>query len=280
MTAHPIPDSALEKHIAILGKTGSGKTVAAKGMVERILDAGGRVCMVDPTGVWHGLRSSASGKRAGSPVVIFGGPHGDVPLASGHGEAIAEIVGQSSTSAVIDTSLMKVSERTRFFADFADALTRKNRGPLHLVIDECHVFMPQGKVSDPKSGEMLHAANNMVSLGRSRGLRITLISQRPAKVHKDSLTQVETLVAMRLIAPQDRRVVEDWIADNADPAKGKEIIGIEAWLWAPEIGMLERVRFPNAKTFDTSRAGRKRWQGTRARADRPHCRQCAAQGGG
>lgn len=258
---HPIPDAALANHIAILGKTGSGKTIAAKGMVERILDCGERVCAIDPTGVWHGLRSSASGKRAGYPVVIFGGPHGDVPLGQGHGEAIAEIVGESSTSAVIDTSQMRVSERTRFFADFGDALVRKNRGPLHLVIDECHVFMPQGRVSDPSSGQMLHAANNMVSLGRSRGLRITLISQRPAKVHKDALTQVETLVAMRLIAPQDRRAVEDWIADNADSSTGKEVVASlatlktgEAWLWAPELGVLERVKFPMSKTFDSSRA--------------------------
>jgi DNA helicase HerA-like ATPase len=73
MTAHPIPDAALASHIAILGKTGSGKTYAAKGVVESILTEGGRVCVIDPTGAWHGLRSSASGKRAGFPVVIFGG---------------------------------------------------------------------------------------------------------------------------------------------------------------------------------------------------------------
>lgn len=257
----PIPTKALEAHLAILGKTGSGKTVAAKGMVEGLLDAGARCCAIDPTGVWYGLRLTESGKRAAYPVVIFGGPHADVQLSPNHGEAIAEIVGTSSTSAVIDTSAMRVSERTRFFADFGDALIRKNKGPLHLVIDEAHLFCPQGKVADPMSAQMLHAANNLVSLGRSRGLRITLISQRPAKVHKDSLTQVETLVAMRLIAPQDRNAVEAWIEDNADDKKGAEIIRSlaalktgEAWLWAPEIGILERVKFPKNRTFDSSRA--------------------------
>ncbi len=258
---HPIPDAALAQHIAILGKTGSGKTYAAKGVVENILRAGGRVCVIDPTGAWRGLRSSATGKSAGFPVVIFGGEHADLPLGAAHGEAMAEIIGTSSTPAIIDTSLMRVSERTRFFADFADALVRKNKGPLHLVIDEAHLFAPQGKVSDPQSGAMLHAANNLVSLGRSRGLRIILITQRPAKLHKDSLTQVETLVAMRLIAPQDRRAVEDWIKDNADEKKGREIITSlaslptgQGWVWAPEIDLLERVTFPRIKTLDTSRA--------------------------
>lgn len=256
-----IPEAALTQHIAILGKTGSGKTYAAKGVVESLLDDETRVCIIDPTGAWHGLRSSATGKSAGYPVVIFGGSHADLPLGAAHGEALAEIIGTSSTPAIIDTSQMKVGERTRFFADFADALIRKNRGPLHLVVDEAHLFAPQGKVNDPQSGAMLHAANNLVSLGRSRGLRITLITQRPAKLHKDSLTQVETLVALRLIAPQDRKAVEEWIKDNADQDKGREIISSlatlktgQAWVWAPEIGVLERVSFPKIRTFDSSRA--------------------------
>lgn len=258
---HPIPDAALAQHIAILGKTGSGKTYAAKGVVENLLRDGARVCVIDPTGAWHGLRSSATGKSAGFPVVIFGGENADLPLGAAHGEALAEIIGTSSTPAIIDTSLMRVGERTRFFSDFADALVRKNKGPLHLVIDEAHLFAPQGKVSDPQSGAMLHAANNLVSLGRSRGLRIILITQRPAKLHKDSLTQVETLVALRLIAPQDRKAVEEWIKDNADEKKGREIITSlaqlptgQGWVWAPEIDVLERVIFPKIKTFDTSRA--------------------------
>lgn len=261
MTAHPIPDAALAQHIAILGKTGSGKTYAAKGVIENILRNDGRVCVVDPTGAWHGLRSSATGKSAGFPVVIFGGESADLPLGAAHGEALAEIIGTSSTPSILDTSLMRVGERTRFFADFADALVRKNKGPLHLVIDEAHLFAPQGKVNDPQSGAMLHAANNLVSLGRSRGLRIILITQRPAKLHKDSLTQVETLVALRLIAPQDRKAVEEWIKDNADEKKGREIITSlatlptgQGWVWAPEIDLLERVKFPTIKTFDTSRA--------------------------
>lgn len=257
----PIPEAALAQHIAILGKTGSGKTYAAKGIVENILGHGGRVCIIDPTGAWHGLRSSATGKSGGFPVVIFGGSHADLPLGGAHGEAIAEIVGTSTTPAILDTSLMKVKERTRFFADFADALVRKNKGPLHLIIDEAHLFAPQGKVADPQSGEMLHAANNLVSLGRSRGLRIILITQRPAKLHKDSLTQVETLAALRLIAPQDRAAVEAWIKDNADEKQGREILTSlatlptgQGWVWAPELGVLERVHFPKIKTLDTSRA--------------------------
>jgi hypothetical protein len=254
-----IPNEALKNHIAILGKAGSGKTYAAKGIVEGLLDAGERVCVIDPTGVWHGLRSKANGKAGAYPVLIFGGEHGDLSLGQMHGEAVAEIVATSNTPAIIDTSMMKVGERTRFFTDFAGELLRRNKGPLHLVMDEAHVFAPQGRIADPQSGNMLHAANNLISLGRARGLRVTLITQRPAKLHKDSLSQVETMIALRLIAPQDRKAVEEWIADQADQQKGKEIIASlpslatgHGWVWAPEIGILKKVHFPHIKTFDSS----------------------------
>lgn len=256
-----VSDKVLEKHLGILGINGSGKTYTAKGLVERLLDREARVCIIDPTGVWWGLKSSSSGKKGAYKVVVFGGEHADMQISGSHGEAIAEAIGTSNTPAIIDTSLMRGGERTKFFTDFAETLRIKNSGPLHLFIDEAHLFCPQGRVSDPNSAQMLHAANNLISLGRSRGLRVTLISQRPAKMHKDSLTQVHSLIAMRLIAPQDRNAVEDWIADQADVQRGKEIIASlpglktgEGYLWAPELKILERVKFPEIKTFDSSRS--------------------------
>lgn len=261
MSKHPIPAAALERHIAILGKTGSGKSNAAKTIAERLLSAGERVCVIDPTGTWWGMRIDAGGKKpSGLEPVIFGGNHADIQISAEHGGAIAEAIGTSSTSAIIDTRLMTVGARTRFFSAFGEALLRSNKGALHLIIDEAHLFAPQGRVNDPASGAMLHAANNLVSLGRGIGLRIIMISQRPAKLHKDSLTQVETLVAMRLIAPQDRKAIGEWVGEWADPAQGKEIIsGLpslstgDAWVWSPEIEMLERVHFPLASTFDSGR---------------------------
>lgn len=258
-----IPSGATEKHIAFLGSTGSGKTSAAKrGLIEPALEAARRVIVLDPTGAWWGLRLAADGKRKGMQIYIFGGDHGDYPLRARDAALLAETFATSSDSAVFDMSLMIVSERTAFFTEFAETIRRKNKGPLHLVIDEAHLFMPQaGAASGGAVPAMLHAGNNLVSLGRSRGLRIALISQRPAKLHKDSLTQVQSLVAMRLMAPQDRKAIADWIADQADPTKGKEIIASlpslkpgEAWVWSPQDDVLRRTTFPLPRTFDSSRA--------------------------
>lgn len=73
MTGHPIPNAALTQHVAVLGKTGSGKSYLSQGIAELLLERDDRVCVIDPTGRWWGLRSSASGKGTGFKVVVFGG---------------------------------------------------------------------------------------------------------------------------------------------------------------------------------------------------------------
>lgn len=263
MTKDLIPAGALNRHIAILGANGSGKTSAAKvAIVETALHAGERIIVIDPTGVWWGLRLGRNGRSKAFSIYIFGGEHGDYPLRARDAAMLAEAFGTSSDSAVFDTSQMTVSERTAFFTEFAEAIRRKNKGPLKLIIDEAHLFMPQaGAQFGGATPAMLHAGNNLVSLGRSKGLRITLISQRPAKLHKDSLSQAHSLVAMRLMAPQDRKAIADWVADQADPETGKEIIASlpslkpgEGWVWAPQDNVLERKKFPLPTTFDSSRA--------------------------
>lgn len=263
MTKELIPPQALNRHIAILGANGSGKTSAAKvAIVEPALKARERVVIIDPTGVWWGLRLRKDGTGKAFPIYIFGGEHGDYPLRSRDAVMLAEAFGTSSDSAVFDTSQMTVSERTAFFTEFAEAIRRKNKGPLKLIIDEAHLFMPQaGAQFGGATPAMLHAGNNLVSLGRSKGLRITMISQRPAKLHKDSLSQAHSLVAMRLMAPQDRKAIADWVADQADPETGKEIIASlpslkpgEGWVWAPQDNVLDRKTFPLPTTFDSSRA--------------------------
>lgn len=263
MTKIAIPEAALNKHIAILGMNGSGKTSVAKSqIIEPALAAGERVCNIDPTGVGWGLRLSATGKSKGYPIYIVGGMRADFALFRRDGKAWAEIVGTSSDSFVFDTSQMTVSDRSIWFTDFAETVLRLNKGPLKLVIDEAHLFAPKaGAQGGGVVPAMLHATNNLLALGRSRGFRVTMISQRPAKLHNDSLTQAHTLIAMMLMAPHDRRAVKDWIDDQADEAKGAEIIKSlptlnpgEGWVWAPREKLLDRVKFARPQTFDSSSA--------------------------
>lgn len=191
-----IPAAALLQHTAILGKTGSGKTFTAKGIVEDALDAGEQVCVLDPTAAWSGLRSDVKGGPGGFNVILIGGERGDIPLSPDSGSAVARLITEQGASVVIDLSGMTVGEYTKWFIDFAGTLFSTLRSPLRLVIDEAHYFMPQGRVPDPQAGKMLHAGCRLMSGGRSRGIRAVMITQRPAKLHKDALTCADTQFAM------------------------------------------------------------------------------------
>lgn len=255
---NPIPEEALSNHIAVLGKTGSGKTYAAKGIAERLLGMKRQVCVLDPTGAWWGLRLGANGKAAGYDVVLLGGKHGDIPLSPLSGAAVARLVTQQHASVVLDTSGMTVGEYTQWFIDFAGTLYTTIREPLHLIIDEAHYFMPQSRTLDVQGGKMLHAGNRLMSGGRVLGIRGVMITQRPAKLHKDSLTCADTLIAMRMLAPQDRDAVKDWVDGCGDPAQGKEVIASlaqlergEGWVWFPP-SPPRRVKFPAIATYDSS----------------------------
>lgn len=260
MTKPIIPEAALAQHIAVLGKTGSGKTYALKGaVVEPLLGAGKHVGIVDPTGAWWGLRSSRDGKSAGFNILVLGGDHGDMPLVASSGAAVARLLVEQGVNLVADTGLMTVGERTRWYIDFATTVYRLNRTPLHLVLDEAHNFAPQGKVPDSETGKMLHATNSLASGGRSRGIRLVFATQRPQKLHKDTLTSADTLIAMRVLAPHDRAAVEDWIKGCGDMAAGKEVLNSLAslprgtgWVWYPEGGHLQKTAFPAITTFDSS----------------------------
>lgn len=254
-----LPDAVLNQHMAVLGKTRSGKSSVMRLFVENLLGRGERVCVIDPKGDWWGLKSSADGKHAGFPVVIFGGSKADVPLNAHAGSSVAELVATGNRPCVIDLGGWMVGERTRFFIEFASTLFRATTAPLRLIIDEVHNFAPQGKVLDPDAGKMLHWANRLASEGAGKGIVILSASQRPQKVHKDFLTCAETLVAMRVIHPLDRGAIKEWIDGCPDPVKGKEVLTSlasmargEGWLWSPEVGFgPKRVKFPLFETYDS-----------------------------
>jgi hypothetical protein len=255
-----IDSRILEHHVAVLGKSGAGKSYAAKStIVEPLLDENQLVVVVDPTSAWFGLRYSADGKGPGFKVLVLGGDHGDLPLPANGGTAVARLIIEQRVPCVLDTGNLTVGERTRWMIEFAGTIYRLNRSPLYLVIDEAHVFAPQGKVPDPDTGRMLHAVNQIAAGGRSRGIRLTMITQRPQKLHKDSLTTADTLIAMRVLAPQDRAAVKDWIDGCGDQTQGKQVLDSlaqlkrgEGWLWYPEGGILTRMHFPRIRTFDSS----------------------------
>ena len=137
-----------------------------------------------------------------------------------------------------------------------------NTEPLHLVLDEADLWAPQ-RVQQDGFG-LLGRVEEIVRRGRVRGFVPWLITQRPAVLHKDVLSQADVLVSMKLTASQDWAAVGRWIEGQADRAEGRRILAAlpqlrrgEGWVWAPGDGVLAKIAFPRIRTLDGSRAPRR-----------------------
>lgn len=260
-----LPDDAVTQTFAILARRGAGKTYTAKVLAEEMIEAGYPVVILDPVGVWHGLRSNAAGTGAGYPVTILGGEHGDLPLDAHAGVLVANLVASDPVAVVLDlSSFDSKNQQRQFVTDFAERLYRaksqqSERTPLHLIIDEADEFAPQ-KSFGTGDARMLGAFETLVRRGRARGIGVTMITQRPAVLNKNLLTQTECLVVMQVTSPQDRKAIGEWVQGNASTEEQKVVdaslasmVQGEAWFWSPAwLQMLRRVKIRKARTFDSS----------------------------
>jgi len=247
---------------AILARKGRGKTYLAMLLAESLLKRGVPFVVVDPTGCWSGLLSKADGSPAEHVVVLMGGENGHYPLSSDDGRATARLVVAARPLAfVLDLSAMSSEEQHLFVADFADELYRKNRSAIHVFIDEADIFAPQKRDGSSKHQKRcLVAVDNMTRRGRFRGIGDTLISQRPAVVNKDVLSQVGSVFFLQMIAPQDLNAVDSWLHDNI-PVEVKEScrtnlpvigLGVSYYLRGGDDCVFRRFKVRKRETYDSS----------------------------
>lgn len=253
-----VPIDFVTQTAAIVGTRGRGKTSTAKVLVEEIIAAGEQAVVIDTVGAWWGLRTSLDGTKPGLPVVVFGGMHGDVPLEETAGALIAQVLIRTRVPAVVDLSGFRKAGQRRFATALIEELYHSNRDPMHVVFDEADEFAPQTPF--PEGRQLLGAMEDFVRRGRIRGLGCTLVSQRPAVIHKDVLTQVETLITMGLTGPRDVAAINEWVSLHATDEEAKAVKGSLAslptgtgWVWSPGwLGVLEKVAFRRVTTFDSS----------------------------
>lgn len=212
-----------------------------------------------------GLRLDVAGKNP-SPfeLVILGGKYADMPISENGGTLLGEAVATAKESCIVSLgSLRTEATRRRFMVAFLDALyehTDPDRSePYTLVVDEADLFAPQ-KPFGGHAEMLLHLMEEIVRRGRVRGFLPWLISQRPAIVNKNVLSQVDGMVAMQLTGAHDRGAIEAWIEGHADRKETRDLLASLAGfqqghglLWVPRDGILKTMRFPANVTFDSSR---------------------------
>lgn len=258
-----LPTDCITDAFAIVAKRGAGKTYTAGVMAEEMLKAQLMVGIVDPTGAWWGLKSSADGKSDGFPLVIFGGAHKDVPLEPNSGPVVADFIVDERQPCIIDVSEMIKAEQVRFMLGFCERLYHRNRLAMHLFVDEADQFAPQQPRDKGESLKLLGAIERMIKLGRIRGIGVTLITQRSAVLNKNVLTQADCLITKRLTAPQDHKAIQEWTSLHVDRELERAMLAAlpglpqaDAFAYYPERNVFKRFTVREKETFDSSRTPR------------------------
>lgn len=276
-----LPLDVVTETIAVLAKRRVGKSYAMRKLAEQLHKARQQIVIVDPKGDQWGIRSSADGKGAGLPIIILGGERGDVPLEPSGGEVVAKLVVEERVSVLLDLSLFRKHEVATFMAAFLENLYRlkaheEYRTAMMLIIDEADAIAPQ----KPQPGEqrMLGAAEDIVRRGGQRGVGCVLVTQRPAVLNKNVLTQAQVLIVLRTIAPNDLAAMNAWIDVHGTREERDTLMASlpslprgDAWVWAPgwptDKGIFQRVHISPIETFDsgaTPKAGETRIEPKRA----------------
>jgi hypothetical protein len=165
----------------------------------------------------------------------------------------------SNVSVVISTFGMPKAAQRHLITEFSEEILRINNNPRHIFIEEAHEFVPQRIFGG--EGKVFNAVSNLVVMGRNKGLGVTLINQRAATINKDVLTQIDTLLAFRNIAPQDRQALRDWVEYHAAEGDFEEFMKSlpslptgEGWIWSPEfLETFARIKIRERETFHPDR---------------------------
>jgi len=253
-----LPRNATTQKFAFIARSGAGKTYAAGRLAEQLVGAHAQLVVLDPVGSWYGLRLNSEGTGPGLSIPVFGGHHADIDIQPGMGAAVAKILVSEKFNAVLDVSLMRKGQRKQFVTDFAEeffALKKLSKGPVHVMIEEAHVFVPQR--TEKGEERMLGAFEDLCRLGRNYGIGYSLISQRPQSIHKDVLNQIECLVALQTTGTHERKALKEWIVTQGLTEKitdelPKLEIG-EAYVWSPQwLKVLGKYKILKKNTYDAS----------------------------
>lgn len=251
--------------MAILAMKRQGKTYLAMVLAEEFLKKNFPFVAFDPTGVWHGLLYKADGSPTEHEIVLLGGKHGHFPIHYDQGATcVALVLDLWPQSFVFDLSDMEPAKQHAFVADFANHLYILSSKPIHVFFDEADEIAPQvPNRAYPHQRRCLSVVDRLVRRGGVKGVGSTLITQRPAVVNKNVLSQVNRMMILKTVAPHDLGAIEDWckpiipqharrvqyLAEVPSLKKG-EVICIQS-----DEGAIPIMRFRSRikETFDTSK---------------------------
>lgn len=118
-----------------------------------------------------------------------------------------------SVSEVLVSHIMRNSlqRRKNFFHGGSDKVLKH---PVFYIIEEAHILAPNKRDSQSK-----HWIQRVAREGRKFGLGLCLVSQSPKTVDHDALSQMNNMIILRLVEPEDQRHVQ-----SASESLSKDLI--------------------------------------------------------
>jgi hypothetical protein len=227
----------------VTGKSGSGKSNTASVIIEKLLDNRFSTLIVDTDGEYYGLKEEYEILHVGADEEC------DIVVSPEHAEKIAELALEQNIPIILDvSSFLDESVAEELLLNVTRQLfakEKKLKKPFLMLVEEVHEYIPEG-------GGMSEVGKMLIKVGkrgRKHGLGIVGISQRPADVKKDYITQCDWLVWHRLTWQNDTKVVGRIL--GSEYADAIEDMGDgEAFMMTDWSESLRRVQFHRKQTFD------------------------------
>ncbi len=227
----------------ITGKSGSGKSNTASVVAEQLLEAGYGLLIVDVDGEYYGLKEEYELLHAGADEEC------DIQVSPEHAEKLATLALEENVPIILDVSSYldteAADEMLLAVARQLFAKAKKQKKPFLVLVEECHEYIPEG-------GGMTETGKMLIKIGkrgRKHGLGIVGMSQRPADVKKDFITQCDWMVWHRLTWDNDTRVVGR-ILGNSYADRVEDLGDGGAFLVTDWSNDVRRVQFNRKRTFD------------------------------
>ena len=212
-------DDFIGESVAVLGKSGSGKSNTVAVIVEELLAQGVPVCVVDIAGEYYGLKEKFKLFSIGNSIYPEHMDSQDMSLESVPKAAVRSY--QNAVSVILDVSGYRKTAREEFLLGYLEALWQvslKSRHPYVLVVEEAHNYIPQRGTTP-----LTDIFATMAVEGRKRGISCIIATQRVAKVDKDVLSQCGISFLHKVSQAADLKTYYDVIPRTR--AQVRDVIG-------------------------------------------------------
>jgi hypothetical protein len=235
-------DETLTTSAAILGMSGSGKSNTTARYAEQLHVNLIPFVIADIAGEYWGLKEKCA-------LVIAGkSPHVDIELTdTSQAAALAAWSLDQRVSVVLDVSLYRPKARKiEMVAAYLEALYEKAltlRRPYKVILEEAHNYIPQSETTVASDIVVTLAAE-----GRKSGLGLVMVSQRPARIDKDALSQAGIRILHSVFDARDVKAYQE-IAPDVSKATMLGLQPGEAILVYPQKRIVQVVGVKLRETY-------------------------------